>query len=134
MLFQNLYYSFFFLGIWFAWWNAVRKKIKNPENLEKLKKWNPSPPVVSQHLLSWQEEMAVEREMEERRIQVGGGARNNVQYGKEDTSGGGDNVERRTQVGGGDNVERRTQVGGGASHYPNMYWLEWKRQRKITGS
>ncbi len=70
---------------------AKRKKIK--ENLEKLKKSNPNPPVVSQHL-SWQEEMAVAREMgrEDDTSGVGwggGGARTMC------------NVERRTQVRGG---------------------------------
>ncbi len=68
-----------------------RKKIQ--ENLEKLKKSNPNPPVVSQHLLSWQEEMAVEREIGR----------------EEDTSGGGGGA--RTMC----SVERRTQVRGGGA-------------------
>ncbi len=89
---------------------AKRKKIK--ENLEKLKKSNPNPPVVSQHL-SWQEEMAVAREMgreDDTSGGGGGGCENNVQCGKEDTSEGG-----RTMWKGGH------KWGGGASQYPNMY-------------
>lgn len=66
---------------------AKRKKIK--ENLENLKKSNPNPPVVSQHLVSWQEEMAVEREMGREEDTSVGGCENNVQCGKEDTSEGG---------------------------------------------
>ncbi len=133
--FQNLYY-FFFLGIWFAWWNAVRKKIKNPRESREAKKVKPkSPSRVPTSPLMAGGDGCGERDGKRGGYKWGGGCENNVQYGKEDTSGGGGTMWKGGHKwgGGGDNVERRTQVGGGASHYPNMYWLEWKRQRKITG-
>ncbi len=83
---------------------AKRKKIK--ENLEKLKKSNPNPPVVSQHL-SWQEEIGCgERDGKRGLIQVGwvwggGGCENNVQCG------------RRTQVRGGEQCGKEDTSGGG---------------------
>ncbi len=133
MLFSE-FVLFFFLGIWFAWWNAVRKKIKNPRESREAKKVKPkSPSRVPTSPLMAGGDGCGERDGKRGGYKWGGGARTMCSMERRTQVGGGDNVERRTQVGGGDNVERRTQVGGGASHYPNMYWLEWKRQRKITG-
>ncbi len=113
--FQNLYY-FFFLGIWFAWWNAVRKKIKNPRESREAKKVKPkSPSRVPTSPLMAGGDGCGERDGKRGGYKWGGGGARTMC-----------SMERRTQVGGGDNVERRTQVGG--------WGTMWKGGHKWGGS
>ncbi len=139
--FQNLYYLFF-LGIWFAWWNAVRKKIKNPRESREAKKVKPkSPSRVPTSPLMAGGDGCGERDgkrggykwggvREQCAVWKGGHKWEGGQCGKEDTSGGGDNVERRTQVGGGGTMWKGGHKWGGSKSLPQHVLTRMKKTEK----
>ncbi len=122
--FQNLYYLFF-LGIWFAWWNAVRKKIKNPRESREAKKVKPkSPSRVPTSPLMAGGDGCGERDGKRGGYKWGGGARTMC------------SVERRTQVGGGTMWKGGHKWGGGTMWKGGHKWgggTMWKGGHKWGG-
>ncbi len=129
--FQNLYY-FFFLGIWFAWWNAVRKKIKNPRESREAKKVKPkSPSRVPTSPLMAGGDGCGERDGKRGGYKWGGGCENNVQYGKEDTSGGGGTMWKGGHKwGGGGQCGKEDTRGGGSKSLPQHVLTRMKKTEK----